>query len=33
LRSPVLLFDAAGLGLFAIAGTQKVLAFGLTPGP
>jgi uncharacterized membrane protein YeiH len=31
LRSPVLLFDAAGLGLFAVAGTQKALAFGLTP--
>jgi uncharacterized membrane protein YeiH len=23
--------DAAGLGLFAVAGTQKALAFGLTP--
>jgi uncharacterized membrane protein YeiH len=31
LRSPVLLFDAAGLALFAVAGTQKALAFGLTP--
>ena len=31
LRSPVLLFDAAGLGLFAVAGTQKALAFGLNP--
>jgi uncharacterized membrane protein YeiH len=31
LRSPVLLFDAAGLGLFAVAGTQKALAFGLHP--
>jgi uncharacterized membrane protein YeiH len=29
LRSPVLLFDAAGLGLFAVTGTQKALAFGL----
>jgi len=29
LRSPVLLFDAAGLGLFAVAGTEKALAFGL----
>jgi uncharacterized membrane protein YeiH len=29
LRSPVLLFDAAGLGLFAVAGTAKALAFGL----
>jgi uncharacterized membrane protein YeiH len=27
----VLLFDAAGLGLFAVTGTQKALAFGLTP--
>ena len=31
LRSPVLLFDTAGLGLFAVAGTQKALAFGLNP--
>jgi len=31
LRSPVLLFDAAGLGLFAVAGTEKALAFGLNP--
>jgi uncharacterized membrane protein YeiH len=31
LRSPVLLFDAAGLGLFAVAGTQKALGFGLHP--
>ncbi|BEH10672.1 trimeric intracellular cation channel family protein [Geobacter sulfurreducens] len=31
LRSPVLLFDAAGLGLFAVAGTQKALVFGLNP--
>ena len=31
LRDPVLLFDAAGLGLFAVAGTQKALAFGLNP--
>lgn len=31
LSSPVLLFDAAGLGLFAVAGTQKALAFGLHP--
>jgi uncharacterized membrane protein YeiH len=30
LRSPVLLFDAAGLGLFAVAGTEKALAFGLS---
>src|ERR1700746_769541 len=27
LRSPVLVFDAAGLGLFAVAGSQKALAF------
>ena len=31
LRSPALLFDAAGLGLFVVAGTQKALAFGLNP--
>ena len=31
LRSPVLLFDAAGLGLFAVAGAQKALSFGLNP--
>jgi uncharacterized membrane protein YeiH len=31
LRNPVRVFDAAGLGLFAVAGTQKALAFGLTP--
>jgi uncharacterized membrane protein YeiH len=30
-RSPVLLFDAAGLALFAVAGTEKALAFGLNP--
>jgi uncharacterized membrane protein YeiH len=29
LRSPVLIFDAAGLALFAVAGTQRALAFGL----
>jgi uncharacterized membrane protein YeiH len=29
LRVPILLFDAAGLGLFAVAGTQKALSFGL----
>ena len=27
----MLLFDAAGLGPFAVAGTQKALAFGLHP--
>jgi uncharacterized membrane protein YeiH len=31
LSNPVLLFDAAGLGLFAVAGTQKALALGLNP--
>lgn len=31
LRGPFLLFDAAGLGLFAVAGTQKALAFGVHP--
>jgi Glycine transporter len=28
LQSAVLLFDAAGLALFAVSGTQKALAFG-----
>jgi uncharacterized membrane protein YeiH len=31
LQSVVLLLDAAGLGLFAVAGTQKALAFGVNP--
>ena len=31
LRTPVLLFDAAGLSFFAVAGTQKALEFGLSP--
>jgi len=31
LRSPVLLFDAAGLSLFAVTGAQKAIAFGLNP--
>jgi uncharacterized membrane protein YeiH len=31
LNSPVLVFDAAGLGLFAVSGTQKALALGLNP--
>jgi len=31
LHSPVLMFDGAGLALFAVAGTQKALAFGLGP--
>lgn len=31
LRTPVLLFDAAGLAFFAVAGTQKAIEFGLDP--
>ena len=31
LRSPVLMFDGAGLALFAVSGTQKALASGLDP--
>jgi uncharacterized membrane protein YeiH len=31
LRNPVLLLDAAGLAFFAVAGTEKALAFGLSP--
>ncbi len=31
LRNPVQLFDAAGLALFAVLGTAKALAFGLSP--
>lgn len=31
LRTPILLFDAAGLGLFAVSGTEKALQFGLDP--
>lgn len=31
LSSPVQVFDAAGLALFAVAGAQKALAFGLNP--
>lgn len=31
LTSPVLVFDAAGLALFAVSGAQKALAFGLNP--
>lgn len=31
LRSPVLLFDAAGLSFFAVAGAQKAMEFGLSP--
>jgi len=29
-QSPVLLFDAIGLGLFAVTGTQKALNYGIT---
>lgn len=31
LRKAVLVFDGAGLALFAVSGTQKALAFGLNP--
>jgi uncharacterized membrane protein YeiH len=31
LSSPVLLFDAAGLALFAVSGASKALAFGAGP--
>jgi uncharacterized membrane protein YeiH len=31
LQPVVLLFDAAGLALFAVAGTQKALAAGINP--
>lgn len=31
LRTPILVFDAAGLGLFAVSGTEKALGFGLHP--
>ena len=31
MQSPVLLFDAAGLALFAVTGAHKALAFGLHP--
>lgn len=31
MRNPVLLFDALGLALFAVSGTQKALAYGLSP--
>lgn len=31
LSGTVLVFDAAGLALFAVSGTQKALAFGLNP--
>jgi uncharacterized membrane protein YeiH len=31
LHTPILIFDAAGLGLFSVSGTQKALAFGINP--
>lgn len=31
LRNPVRILDAAGLALFAVSGTEKALAFGLSP--
>ncbi len=31
LRAPILIFDAAGLALFAVSGTEKALSFGLHP--
>jgi len=31
LRNPVLVFDGAGLAVFAVAGTQKALGYGLNP--
>jgi uncharacterized membrane protein YeiH len=31
LRNPVRLLDAMGLAFFAVSGTQKALAFGMTP--
>src|ERR1700728_2595971 len=31
MRDSILVFDAAGLALFAVAGTQKALAYGLNP--
>ena len=31
LQSPVQLFDAAGLAMFAVSGAQKALAYGLDP--
>jgi uncharacterized membrane protein YeiH len=33
LRNPVLIFDAAGLALFAVSGAEKALAYGLHPAP
>ena len=31
LHAPILISDAAGLGLFSVSGTQKALAFGANP--
>lgn len=31
LHTPILMFDAVGLGLFSVSGTQKALAFGADP--
>lgn len=31
LHRPIVVFDAAGLALFSVSGTQKALAFGLNP--
>lgn len=31
MQTPVRMFDAAGLALFAVAGAEKALAFGLNP--
>jgi uncharacterized membrane protein YeiH len=31
LHKPILVFDAAGLALFSVSGTQKALAFGANP--
>jgi uncharacterized membrane protein YeiH len=31
LRNPVRMLDAMGLALFAVAGTEKALSFGLSP--
>ena len=31
LHTPILIFDAAGLGLFSVSGTPKALALGLNP--
>src|ERR1700676_4179239 len=33
LHNPVLIFDAAGLALFAVAGAEKALTYGLHPAP